>query len=228
MNKPYIACHMMMVLDGRIDCGMTSKVKGVDKYYATLTALDVPSRVSGCTTAALEMADKGEGFISHDTTAYGKEGFSKKVDAAAYEIITDTHGSLRWDGWTRERPLLVVTSTRVSREYLAYLDALDISWIVCGEDHIDLARACAILADEFGVARMAVVGGGHINAVFLDAGLLDEVSILLAPAIDGRGGMAAVFDGLPMDCEPVHLTLTSARTYDDGALWLRYTVKDRA
>ncbi len=38
--------------------------------------------------------------------------------------------------------------------------------------------------------RAAVVGGGHINAGFLAAGLLEEVSILIDSGIDGRGGMS--------------------------------------
>ena len=73
--------------------------------------------------------------------------------------------------------------------------------------------------------RMAIVGGGHINAGFLDAGLLDEVSVLLGPAIDGRGGMAAMFDGLPMDREPFQLQLESVKPFADGAILLRYKVK---
>ena len=28
MKKPYIVCHMMMSVDGRIDCGMTVKIAG--------------------------------------------------------------------------------------------------------------------------------------------------------------------------------------------------------
>lgn len=86
-------------------------------------------------------------------------------------------------------------------------------------------RASEILHDEFGVERMAIVGGGHINAGFLDAGLLDEVSVLLGPAIDGRGGMAAMFDGLPMDREPFQLQLESVKPFADGAILLRYKVK---
>lgn len=95
--------------------------------------------------------------------------------------------------------MLILTSQQVSQEYLAYLDAQNISWIACGETKIDLPRACEILAEQFGVERMAVVGGGHINAGFLAADLLDEVSVLIGAGIDGRGGMPAVFDGLPMD-----------------------------
>lgn len=47
MNKPYIVCHMMASVDGRIDCAMTEQLPGVQEYYATLDALEAPTRVSG-------------------------------------------------------------------------------------------------------------------------------------------------------------------------------------
>ena len=88
----------------------------------------------------------------------------------------------------------------------------------------DLKRACEILADDFGVERMAVVGGGHINAGFLAEGLLDEVSILIGAGIDGRGGMSAVFDGLPMDRPVTPLKLEQVQPFESGAVWIRYRV----
>ena len=57
MKKPYIICHMMISLDGRIDCAMTSRLCGVDDYYTTLEEIDVPTTVSGRVTAELEMAE---------------------------------------------------------------------------------------------------------------------------------------------------------------------------
>ena len=225
MNKPFIVCHMMTAVDGRIDCAMTEQLPGVQEYYDTLDALDAPTRVSGRVTAQLEMALPGS-FAPKSAAPYGKTGFAKHADADGYEVVIDTHGTLLWDGVNDEsRPLLIVTSERVSREYLAYLDAQGISWIACGEERADLVRACGILADEFGVQRMAVVGGGHINAAFLAAGLLDEVSVLIGAGIDGRGGMAAVFDGLPMERPVTPLQLQSVKPYESGAVWLRYAVK---
>lgn len=102
-------------------------------------------------------------------------------------------------------------------------------YIVCHmmmsiDGRIDLARASEILNEKFGVERMAVVGGGTINGGFLDAGLLDEVSILIGPGIDGREGMASTFDGLPMNRRPVPLKLESTTPYEDGAVWLRYSL----
>lgn len=223
MKRPYIICHMMTSVDGRIDCAMTEHLPGVGEYYDTLDALKAPTRVSGRVTAQLEMARPGA-FHSEKSEPYGKEGFSKATQAEGYEVVVDTRGTLLWDGIAEDRPLLVLTSQQVSRDYLAYLDSLHISWIACGAEKVDLARACEILAGEFGVERMAVVGGGHINAAFLAAGLLDEVSILMGTGIDGRGGMAAVFDGLPMNRPVTQLQLTHVSQYGSGAVWLRYLV----
>lgn len=224
MKKPYIVCHMMTSLDGRIDCAMTEQLPGVQEYYQTLEDLQTPTTVSGRVTAQLEMALPGE-FQASDLTPIGKEAFSKRASASGYEVVMDTHGKLLWpDAGEPEKPLLILTSEQVSREYLSYLDDRNISWIAAGKERIDLARAAEILATEFGVERMAVVGGSAINTSFLDAGLLDEVSILIGAGIDGRGGMPAVFDGLPMTHSVIQLRLTDVQKFDSGAVWLRYSV----
>lgn len=196
MNRPYTICHMMTSVDGRIDCAMTEHLPGVQDYYNTLDALGAPTRVSGRVTAQLEMAQPGE-FASGGEPV-GHEVFSVARRADGYEAVVDTHGTLLWNGDEGgQRPLLIITSEQVGRDYLDYLAERGISYIACGHDRIDLARACELLANEFGVERMAVGGGGHINAGFLAAGLLDEVSLLIGSGIDGRGGMSAIFAGLP-------------------------------
>lgn len=225
MKKPYVICHMMTSVDGRIDCAMTEHLPGVQEYYDTLDELEAPTRVSGRVTAELEMALPGE-FHSEHAEPIAREAFSKKKDAEGYEIVVDTRGTLLWeDSAEEERPLLILTSEKVSREYLEYLDGKHISWIACGKERVDLKRACEILVEEFGVERMAVVGGGNINAGFLADDLLDEVSILIGSGIDGRGGMTAVFDGLPQDRPVTPLKLSQVKPYESGAVWLRYTVK---
>lgn len=127
MKKPYIICHMMTSVDGRIDCAMTEHLPGVQEYYDTLGALNAPSRVSGRATAQLEMARPGV-FESETQTPLGKKAFSKAASAAGYEIVADTRGTLLWDGENDgARPLRILTCESVSREYLAYLDGLGIS-----------------------------------------------------------------------------------------------------
>lgn len=222
MKKPYIICHMMTSIDGRIDCAMTSKLCGVNDYYTTLDKIDVPTTVSGRVTAELEMAEPGE-FIPKNEEIYGKEGFSKKKDAAGYEIVVDTKGKLLWsDSLGMEKPYLIITSAQVTKEYLKYLDQQNISWIVSGTDHVDLTRATELLFEQFGVERMGIVGGPKINTAFLEAGLLDEISLLIGAGIDGRGGMPAVFDGLDMEHDVVSLKLMDVKKFSSDAVWLRY------
>ena len=235
MNKPYIICHMMTSVDGRIDCAMTSQLPGVEDYYKTLDALNLPTTVSGRVTAELEMAEPGF-FQAKNPETFGQEGFSKKVSAKGYEIIVDTKGKLLWpDASDMDKPYLIITSEQVTKEYLAYLDGQHISWIACGKERIDLVRACGkeridlvraceILASEFGVERMGIVGGPAINTGFLDAGLLDEISILMGAGIDARQEMPSVFDGFAMEHPLVHLKLTDVQKFDSDAIWIRYNV----
>ena len=222
MPKPYIICHMMTSLDGRIDCAMTAQLKGVDEYYKTLEELNVSTTLSGRVTAQLEMALPGA-FVSKSKEVYAREGFSKKKDATGYEIIVDTRGTLLWnDDSQYDKPHLIIVGEQVNKEYLDYLDSKNISWIVCGQEKIDLRRAVEILSEHFGVKRMAVVGGSAINTSFLAAGLLDEISILIGAGIDGRQGMPGVFDGFPAGKSVTPLKLEKIKAFDDGAVWIRY------
>lgn len=219
--KPYIICYMMTSVDGRIDCGMTAQLPGTDEYYQILGELGIPTTLSGRHTAELEMSLPGK-FDSGDSPASGTESFSKKTDAPGYEVVVDTKGTLLWEDQTgAEKPLLIITSTQVSKAYLEYLDGQNISWIACGSEHIDLARAVEILNTEFGVERMGIVGGPAINTGFLNAGLLDEVVILIGPGIDGRAEYPSVFEGRE-DPAPLQLKREYVKLFDNGAVLIGY------
>ena len=223
-NRPYILCYMMMTVDGRIDCPMLTKVSEGIGYDVIMKQLDAPTNLNGRETARLEIALPGT-FEKGDSRPYGKEGFCKMREASGYEIVVDSRGTLLWpDDSDAEKPRLIIVSEQAPESYLGYLEQQHISWIVCGTERVDLARAVQILKAEFTVDRMMVTGGGTVNGAFLDAGLLDEVAILLGPAIDGRANMKAVFDGLPEGHEPVRLKLKGVTTYDDGAMLIRYTL----
>lgn len=109
------------------------------------------------------------------------------------------------------------------KEYLDYLRGRGTLYIATGKGGIDLARAVEILADVFGSKRIGVVGGGHVNGGFLRAGLLDEVSVVIGAAIDGREGFASVFDGIEAShTTPYKLHLMAVEQMADESVWLRY------
>ena len=147
--------------------------------------------------------------------------------AEGYTVVLDTHGTLRWSQSVYDnRPLLVITSETCPKEYLDYLIAQNISWIAIGRERIELRQAMKKLYHEFGVKRLAISGGGHINGAFLEAGLIDEVSVMIGAGIDGRKGMTAVFDGIEDVNRPATLLkLESVERVNEGTVWLRYKTK---
>ena len=242
-TRPYIICHMMASLDGRIDCDMTEQIDDTNHYYEALDQLECPSVMEGKIT--LEKHSALPGFFQ-GTQHYKDAGQQvyKAVEAEGYAIGVDTSGTLLWGDDTTEhfgKPLVMILSEWASQEYLDYLKSKHISFITIGRESepenvepangfcvstspaIDLKAAMEILHREFGVERLAVVGGGHINGSMLDLGLIDEVSMMYGYGIDGREGMAAAFDGRPKNRKPVRLTFKSV-TEQDGIVWMRYLV----
>ena len=224
-TRPYIICHMMASLDGRIDCDMTEQIDDTNHYYEALDQLECPSVMEGKITLVKHSAMPG---FFQGTQPYKDAGRQvyKAVEAKGYAIGVDTNGTLLWGDDTIEhlgKPLLMILSEKASEEYLDYLKSKQISYLTIGQDAIDLKAAMEILHREFGVQRLAVVGGGHINGSMLDLGLIDEVSMMYGYGIDGREGMAAAFDGRPMNRGPVRLTFKSV-TEQDGIVWMRYLV----
>lgn len=228
MTKPYIYVHMMMSVDGRIDCPVMAMISG-EEYYEALDSLGDTSRLTGRITAELECtAVSPQPFNSNDQTPVGKECFHVAQVNDTYEIIVDTTGKLNWCGNEESgRPILCILSETVTEGYLRHLASLGISYIVTGENKINLSRAMEMLQQHFRVKKVAVVGGGIICGGFLEAGEVDEVSIMIAPGIDGRKGMTSVFDGIvKSDNKPYRLSLVNIKQVDNNVVWLRYkTVK---
>ncbi|MCA1835526.1 MAG: hypothetical protein LC721_03990 [Actinobacteria bacterium] len=63
------------------------------------------------------------------------------------------------------------------------------------------------------------------NGSMLRAGLIDEVSVLLAPVVDGRNGTPALFDVLGEHVTAQRLILDGVEPRADQVLWLRYRVE---
>ena len=224
--KPYIISHMMESVDGRIDCDMTEQIDPTNAYYEALDRMDCPSQLMGRVTMQMHYADP-EPFVATDKTSIGRETLHVATRAEGYTVALDTHGTLRWSQSVYDnRPLLVITSEACPKEYLDYLTVQQISWIAIGSKRIDLRQAMDRLYNEFGVKRLAITGGGHVNGAFLEAGLIDEVSVMIGAGIDGRKGMTAVFDGIEDAHRPATLLkLESVERVNEGTVWLRYKTK---
>ena len=78
--------------------------------------------------------------------------------------------------------------------------------------------------------RLLLEGGGGANGAFLRAGLVDELNLVLYPAVDGAKGAPSVFDSTEAESDrraPITaMTLESSKALDGGAMWLRYRIEN--
>lgn len=218
-----IICHMMMSVDGRIDCAMTTKLTSSDIYYDLLSDFGYDATVTGKNTALLEMG----AYLREETNSVpvNKPTFYKGSKGNQYTIVCDTNGTLMFDSSICDGlPLLLLVSEKAPQSYLSALENKGISYIAVGKEEIDLKKAAQLLEKEFFIHRLVIVGGGRINAGFLNADLIDDLSILIGPGIDGRNGMTSVFDGLSETTDVHHLKVKDVKKMPDDSIWIQYEV----
>ena len=223
--RPYIICHMLSSIDGRIDGAILNKVIAGGEYESTGARLKGDAWVCGRTTMQRHFAEKRP-FTSRTQRPAGSQSVHVAQRSKSYAVSIDTMGKLRWSSSNIDGDhLICVVSERAPEDYLTFLRERGISYIVTGKTSADLASATRLLAKHFGIKRLLLEGGGNINGGFLQAHLVDEVSLLLAPGIDGRRNVPTVFDGMdPSITRAFRLELISVERQRGGTLWIRYRV----
>jgi riboflavin biosynthesis pyrimidine reductase len=214
---------MVSSIDGRTDAGAFANVTRKVDYQLFHEKLSGDAWLCGRTTMQQDFAEK-KPFIPKSRKPAGRTPVFVSRRARSYAVCVDTVGKLRWRGdEVGGDHLICILSERVPQDYLSMLRQKQISYVVAGRSSVDLARAVRLLRAEFGIRRLLLEGGGHLNGSFAAADLIDEVSLLLAPAIDGRQGVTALFDGIkPAKRKAVSLKLTTVKRLPGGVLWLRY------
>jgi riboflavin biosynthesis pyrimidine reductase len=227
--KPHIICHMASSLDGRIlpACWTPSDAHSHAAYEDLHVRLGGGSWIVGRVTGQ-EFA-KGDTYPEQADGPIARTTWLPNTEADAYGIVIDAYGKIAWGrSDVGGDPIVVILTDQVSDAHLAGLRADGVGYIFAGQGQIDLRQALAILGEELGLDRLLLEGGGHLNGAFLRAGLVDEISLMLVPAIDGNAGAPAVFDGPEADTLAIpaveRLTLESHEVLDNGIVWLRYRV----
>ena len=226
MNKPYVICHMMASIDGRISpAAWQLSPEGRAEYERTAATYQADAWMCGRITMAAYTRGTAPAVPS-SPSGLAKTDFLVPHTHGPYAIAVDPSGKLYWQTNTIDGDHVVAVLTEhVSPEYLALLQAQHVSYLFAGTQTLDLPTALAKLADALQVKTLLLEGGGKINGAMLQAGLVDEISLLLAPIADGAKGTPTLFDPLDQAVEShpaVRLTLQAMEQRADGIVWLRY------
>ena len=226
--KPHVTCIVSSSVDGRTwHSRWRPAGAGKGLFERVHDELGCDAWLIGRVTGS-EYA-KGKMPYPATTATFPRTPWLARRDAAAYGVVLDAQGKIVWNrSDIGGDPIVVVLTETVSDAHLAGLRAEGISYIFAGAATLDLALALEILNRELGVKRLLVEGGGLTNGAFLRAGLVDALSLILCPAIDGARGGPYGFDSpdaIDGPSAPVTaMTLESSQPLDGGALWLRYRI----
>lgn len=217
---PRVIMHNEASLDGRMD--WITPHMGL--YYGLVSIWEEDATLAGADT--ILAADEVPKPTDEDAPAPEADPDGSR----ALLVIPDSRGRVRcWEGlmrWPYWRGFIALVSNATPREYLDYLERTGVETIVAGDDHVDLRAALAELAERHGVRTVRSDSGGTLNGVLLRQGLVDEVSVLVNPSLVGGTSPRSIYTAQDLEGPDglVPLELMSARTLEDGVVWLRYRV----
>lgn len=233
-DRPRVICHMMASVDGRIvtdgwplsDAERAEYERLHDSYAADgwlVGRVTLERHFAAGTRSDAEVAREHDGPPREDFVAPGAAG-----EHASFAFAIDARGKLRWEsGDVGGDHLVAILTERVSDDYLGELRERGVSYLLAGREALDLPLALQKIGARLGVRTLMLEGGGGINGGFLRAGLVDEVSLLVAPVADGRVGTATLFDVGGGGAAPARLTLEAVERRVGDLLWLRYRAASR-
>jgi riboflavin biosynthesis pyrimidine reductase len=190
--------------------------------------INVEAYIEGRKTVQTDFCP-GESHLVSYTPVNRFENFIAKKNTDRYFVVLDPDGKIFYDDDNiRGNNIITVLGEQISGEYLDFLRQRNISYIFAGKDGKDLNKMLSTLKKDFGINTLLLQGGGIINGSFLKAGLIDEVSLMIYPGIDGLKDIPALFDYTGKDEEfPAagqSLELLSCKPLENGVIWAYYKV----
>lgn len=236
-DKPYVIIHTLTSLEGNIDLIDVPEFHSVALQYEQLAlhadqqVLDLDGYLNGRATTDENTTLYREPDLNEAAAPVPEGDFVAEANAPMYYVSIDPSGRLGWqenfvDYGSLKSHVVSMLTEQASNAYKDLLRLLGISYVIAGKDRLDNALALHKLATLFGMKRVMIGGGGVLNWSFLQDGLVDEVSVLLAPIADGKPDAPRLFSAKePLSrVEPRSFTLVEAKPLKDSTVWLRYKV----
>lgn len=232
MSKPYVICHMMTSIDGKIltaNWGQNEHTKRYSKLYEEAhNSFDSDAWMCGRVTMEKDFTKGVLPEIKTVNAPIARTDFVADKAATSFAIAVDAHGKL---GWTEPDisgdHVVVVLTEQIGDGYLAYLQEKGISYIFGGEYELDFATVLDKLGNLFPIKVLMLEGGGHLNGSLLNAGLIDEISQLIIPVADGTPKSPTSFEVSEnlLKAPATFLQLSEVKQMDEGVVWLKYKAK---
>jgi riboflavin biosynthesis pyrimidine reductase len=223
-GRPWLAVNMVASADGATQVGGVSGPLGGDADMAVFVALraacDIILAGSATVTAERYRPPMGNEARRARRTARGQAPLPR-IAVVSNRGDVDLSLPMFADARPDNRPIVLVADG-VDASRRALLD--DVAEVlVVGDERVDVGRAMRSLRDTTGADMVLVEGGATLNGLLLDADLVDEWCLTVAPMAVGGDAVRAAHS--PGRGSPHPMSLVRAFAADDE-LMLRY-VRER-
>ena len=227
MNRPYIICHMVTSLDGKVTGKFlyAHECHDATETYYQLNR-DFHADAYACGRVTMEGSFTGGWYpdLSAYAPLYDISDHLVEELSGFYAVAFDPHGRLGWRGTLiidedpgyDQAQIIEVLTRQVDPRYLRYLQVSGIPYIFAGEDEIDIEEALTKLRKYFGINKLLLEGGSILDGAFQRAGIIDELSLVMAPIV-GEANAKPLFTAAYME----NYRLAEAKPCG-SALWLNY------
>lgn len=230
--RPHVICHMMTPLDGELVVADWGRSSGrdpqnlVDEYERIHGELGADAWISGRSVGEEFAVGQPHAPATFDTPV--RPIHVARQGAKEYAVLIDLHGKLHWTSpEVQGGAVVVILGPDVPDSHLAELAGDGISYVVV-QAPLNVAALLDTLADTFGIKRLLLEGGAKTNAAFFSEKLVDEISLVIFPAIGGHSGAPTIFDaGDEGLADKVILGTLTSETRDCGGVHIRYSVAYR-
>ena len=236
-GRPTITCHIFQSMDGKISgdfFDMREIIEPLKAYNQMKLTYRPDTIIYGATTTQQLYARGPKPDLSRYHHIDIPEGdYIADVKAKMYLLAVDPDGTLFWNTnivggriGIEDAHVVILLKEDVPYEYLAYLREQKISYLRGGRGKIDLKKVMESAYEKLGIRKCMLLGGGFTNGTFADADMIDAMSIVIAPVLDGSSDEPTLCesgDFIGGSMRPVDFVLKEVRQLPGSGVYLYYT-----
>lgn len=224
-NYPKVICHMYVTIDGKIVTdlqGYPNCQQAGDIYDALIFS---NSKAWGCGRETFQYLSNENIDLNKYSIKHGelKDHFVKDE---RYCIAFDRKGKLffkeEYNDYANQKSRFVsILTESVDRRFVSYLDSKNISYLFCGKKDLDLSLFLTKIK-KLGIDVFYLCGGAQINSLFFQQDLVDEISLVICPGIQGGRNELTFVGSDDISAFPKYFKVKNVEVLEGNTIYLTY------
>lgn len=226
MNRSETTLFMLISVDGKISTG-DNDTMDVDKDYPKIDGVKEGIQQYYDIEQTTDLYSLSSGRVMVKMGVNDKENEPEK-SPVSFIVIDDSHLTKKGVLYlTRKcQKLFLVTANKNHPALNLKIENLE---IINYDEEIDFKNLFEKLKSNWGVNKVTIQTGGTLNSILLREGLIDHLSIVMAPCLIGGKDTSTLIDGESLHSENDLLKIKPLKLIDceklkDSYLLLKYDV----